>query len=173
MLVQSNMPKILLVFYSRTGTTKKAAQFIGGKISCDIEEIIDPADRSGAIGWLRCGREATLKTLPEINPISKKPADYNLVIIGTPIWSYNMASPVRTFLTQNKDRFKKVAFFCTMGGSGSERAFGDMETICRQPPLATLALLSGKVWGILKRDVTDKEQISEIENFTEKIIKPQ
>ncbi|MDY6965570.1 MAG: hypothetical protein SVM80_06305 [Halobacteriota archaeon] len=36
-----------LVYYSRTGTTKKVADAISDIINCDIEEIVDTKDRSG------------------------------------------------------------------------------------------------------------------------------
>ena len=33
--------KYLVVFYSRTGVTKKVAQYLAQRLSCDCEEIID------------------------------------------------------------------------------------------------------------------------------------
>ena len=80
-----------------------------------------------------------------ISEIKKDPAKYDLVIVGTPIWAWNVSSPVRTYLTENKGRFRKVAFFCTMGGSGAERAFGEMSGIIRKKPSRTLVLTTNQV----------------------------
>jgi len=74
---------LLVVFYSRTGTTKKVAEAIATKLGCDIEEIIDTKSRRGLLGFLRSGLEATLKRLTTIEEIKNDPASYDVVIIGT------------------------------------------------------------------------------------------
>lgn len=139
------MKKILVVYYSRTETTKKVAVKLGEKLGADLEEIRDIVDRKGVKGYLISGRDATLRKLTTLEKSEKNPADYDLVIIGTPIWSWNMSVPVRTYITENKDKFKEVAFFCTMGGSGDERAFGEMSEIIGKKPLATLTFKTVEV----------------------------
>ena len=132
--------KSIVVFYSRTGNTRKIAQAIAAKLKCPIEEIFDTKNRNGIKGYLFAGRDATFRKLAQIKTIAHNPRDYDIIIIGTPIWSFNISSPIRTYLEQNKRTLKNVAFFCTMGGSGSDRAFAEMEKICVKKPLATLAL---------------------------------
>ena len=41
----------LVVYYSRTGVTKKVAEAISRKLGSDVEEIIDQRDRSGPKGY--------------------------------------------------------------------------------------------------------------------------
>ena len=53
----------------------------------------------------------------------------------------------RTFLRQNAEKLKSVAFFCTQGGSGGERAFRQMEEVCGKKPVATLAILEKELKG--------------------------
>ena len=137
--------KALVVFYSRTGATKKVAVEIAESLKCDIEEIIDLHNRKGAIGYLKSGMHATLKKPAKIKKSRKNPASYGTVIIGTPIWSFNVSSPVRAYLMQNKGKIKKAAFFCTMGGSGGERAFREMEHLIGKRPAAVLDLKMGEV----------------------------
>ena len=137
--------KILVVYYSRTGTTKKIATAIASHVDCDLEEIGDVADRSGLVGYMKSGKEASLKQLPDIKAQKKDPADYDLVVIGTPIWAWDVASPVRTYLTRNAGKIKKAAFFCTMGGSGDKGAFKTMEGFCGTKPKATLVLRTKEV----------------------------
>ncbi len=134
--------KILVAYYSRTGTTKKVAEAISKQLKCDIEEVIDTKDRRGVIGYLSGGRDATLRKLTKIKPIKKNPANYDLVVVGTPIWSWNTIPAIRAYLTENK--FKKAAFFCTMGGSGDKRAFEEMEKLSIKPT-ATLTLTTKEV----------------------------
>jgi len=115
--------KTLIVYYSRTGATKKLAGFLAEKLGAESEEIKDTVKRAGVTGYLLAGRDASLRRLTKLETIKNNPADFDLVIIGTPIWAFNMSAPIRTYLTEQKDKFKRVAFFCTMGGSGDEKAF--------------------------------------------------
>ncbi|PIN86028.1 hypothetical protein COV19_06770 [Candidatus Woesearchaeota archaeon CG10_big_fil_rev_8_21_14_0_10_44_13] len=137
--------KSLVIFYSRTGTTKKVAMEIARLLKADTEEIIDTKNREGPIGYLLSGRDATLRKAARIKKPVKNPSSYDLVIIGTPIWAWNMSAPVRAYLIQAKGRIKKTAFFCTMGGSGDDRAFSEMEMILGKKPAAKLALLTKEV----------------------------
>lgn len=155
--------KILIVFYSRTGTTKTVAEFMAKELGADLEEIKGVKNYSGAMGYLMAGREATLKKAAAIEPAVKNPTDYDLVIVGTPIWSFNVASPVRAYLEQQKDKIKKTAFFCTMGGSGDQRAFTSMAETCGQKPLATLTLLTKEV-AENKFEEKTKEFLDKIKN---------
>ena len=146
------MSKILVVYYSRTGMTKKVAEKIKEKLNlaspaggCDVEEIISEKNRSGVIGYVICGREATLKILGEIKPIVINPLDYDLVVIGTPVWAWNISSPIRSYLENNKDKFKKIAGFCTMGGDGNKQVFAEIEKICGKKLVAQLALKTKEV----------------------------
>ena len=53
--------KILVVFYSRTGNTKKIGEEISKNLKSDIDEIIDQKSRNGAIGFLTGGIDAMKK----------------------------------------------------------------------------------------------------------------
>ena len=137
--------KILVAYYSRTGLTKKVAEKLASALGADQEEIITPDDRGGVVGYLKCGREAVTKASPLINPSKFNPADYDLVIVGTPVWAATMASPVRTYLTEQKDKLKRVAFFATQGGSGANRTIENMAGICGLKSEAGLVLLSKEI----------------------------
>jgi len=129
--------KTIVVFYSRTNNTKLVANIISKMLKCDIEEIIDTRNREGFFGYIRAGYESTFKKLTVIKKTKYNSSKYDLVIIGTPVWA-GLSSPVRTYLSKNKN-LKKVAFFCTMGGSGNKRTFRQMEGLSKKP-LATLTL---------------------------------
>ena len=153
--------KILVVYYSRTGTTKKVAETIASDLKCDSEEIIDTKNRSGFWGYLKSGRDAMKKRLTILEPIKKNPASYDLVVIGTPIWAWAVSAPVRTYIVQNADKFKKVAFFCTMGGSGDIKAFKEMESISGKTAIASL--------GLRQSDVKNDSYKGKVDKFIEEI----
>jgi flavodoxin len=153
--------KILTTFYSRSGTTKKIGEQIADELKCDIEEFFDTQKRSGIIGWLKCGYQATRKKLTVLKPIEKNLNDYDLVIIGTPIWNGNVSVPSRTYVIENASKFKSVAFYCTAGGSDGEKAFANMENSCNKKPVAVL--------GITKKDIKNEMHLEKIKNFIAKI----
>lgn len=131
----------LVVFYSRTGNTKKIAKTIAQELNADIEEIQDIQNRKGPIGFIKSGREAMSEKLTQIKN-TKDPSKYKTVIIGTPVWASNISSPVRTYIHNNKTKFKKVAFFCTTGGTGTNKIFKKMRDSCNKKPIDSLAITS-------------------------------
>lgn len=149
--------RTLVVYYSRTGTTKTVGEAIAAILKCDKEEIVDTKDRSGVIGWLYAGRDATRRMLTNLMPIKKDPAVYELVIIGTPVWSLNMCAATRTYIEENKKKFRRVAFFCTLGRLGGKRTFTEMETACGKKPVAALELTT--------KEVKDNKYSAKIKKF--------
>jgi flavodoxin len=130
--------KTLIVYYSRSGTTRKVAEYLAESLKADIEEIKD-GGRKGLFGWLRSGKEGFTKTASKIEDVKKFPGNYDITIIGTPVWAGNMASPIRSYMEQFGDRIEKTAFFCTCGSSEGT-AFIDLRALTKKKPLATLAL---------------------------------
>ena len=130
----------LIVYYSRTGLTEQVANVMSEKINCDLVEIEDNVDRSGFTGFVKSGWQAFAEKKPEIEDIDYKIEDYDIVIIGTPIWTGNVSSPVRSFLVENREKFNKVAFFCTFGGTGSSTTLDNMEVLAGNIPEATLSI---------------------------------
>jgi flavodoxin len=159
--------KILVVFYSRSGKTKKAAEAISDILKCDKEEIFDIKSREGITGFLSAGSDANLRRLTAIKEIKNNPSLYDLVIIGTPIWSSNVSTPIKTYLSLYQEDFKKVAFFCTRLSSDPKKIFDDMKNLSQKTPLALLELTSREV----ARDQYTQKVKEFIENLKEELKK--
>lgn len=121
--------RVLVVYYSRTGNTKKVAEVISKTLKADLDEVVDLKNRRWLAGWIGGGRAAATKKLTEIK-FKKDPSKYDLVVIGTPVWAGNMVPAVRTYLTKHK--LRKVAFFATFGGR-EDKTFEEMEKISSKP----------------------------------------
>jgi hypothetical protein len=52
---------------------------------------------------------------------------------------------MRTYITTNKSKFKRVAFFCTQGGTENQLLFDEMEALCEKRPVNILALRDKEV----------------------------
>jgi flavodoxin len=135
------LAKTLVVYYSRTGNTKKIAEEVAAALQADVEELKDGKSRRGPIGFIMAGREAVRKVPANLKALQHDPAAYDLVVVGTPVWANTVCSPVRTFLERNRAGFKSVAWFCTAGAedpTGAEKAFAAMTEASGLAPAATL-----------------------------------
>lgn len=131
--------KALVVYFSRTGNTKKIAESIAEELGCDIEEIVDTKNRSGALGYMHSGKDAMRKSLTKIKDMKYDPSEYDLAIIGTPVWVGKLSTPVRTFIHQYTDQLSKVAFFATHSSDDAQNAFTDMEKLSEKKPVAVMS----------------------------------
>ncbi|MGZ3252886.1 MAG: flavodoxin family protein [Burkholderiaceae bacterium] len=139
------MKSCLVVYYSRTGMTRKMAEAIALQYGCDIEAIHEDNPRTGMFNYLRSGYEALTRKVPDINRTVRNPADYSLTILGTPVWGSHMSSPMRSYITRNKDRFNQVAAFCTMGGSGGDKALDDIGALCGKKLVGRMKLTDKEI----------------------------
>lgn len=129
--------KVLVVYYSRTGNTKKVAEDIARATKADVEQLIDKKDRSGAGGYIIAGKDAARENLADIEPVKNDPMKYDLVVLGTPVWAWNMAPALRTYITNNKAAFKNVALFTTAGATKPDKIVNKMETLAGKKSIAT------------------------------------
>jgi len=150
--------KVLVVYYTRKGATEKIAKEISGRLGADIEGIVDKKNRKGIIGWLRAGRDARARNLTEIEKPQREPSIYDLVVIGTPVWNGTISTPIRTYITQYRERFQDVAVFCTHSLAKDNTVLGEMEALVGKKPLASLKLRR-------KEQVETGEYIPKVEEF--------
>ncbi|HUU74116.1 MAG TPA: flavodoxin [Burkholderiales bacterium] len=130
--------KTLVIYFSRTGHTQKIAEAIAANYGSDIEKIKEVNDWSGVSRYLAAGRDAMFKRPGSIQSAHKEPVQYDLIILGTPIWAWNLSPPMRAYIAGHKSKLNQVAFFCTEGGSGGKRAFRQMADLIGKQPVATL-----------------------------------
>ncbi len=152
--------KALVVYYSLSGDTRKIAEKLASKLDCDIEEIVDKTKRSGFIGFIKSGYQAYRRKIVSIEKPAENPADYDIVILGTPVWAGTITPAVRTYITANADSIEKVAFFCSIAGNKDKKTFRVLEEITGQNPVAKLT-------------VTDKDRSrgynESVDDFVDKI----
>lgn len=143
--------RILIVYFSRTGTTRAVARAIQKELHCEIHGLVDRTPREGAGGYVRSVVDALFDPLfgfdrpADLLPLSCSLSDYDLVLVGGPIWNGSAATPIRTFLSQHRDELHHVAFFSTYAGTDSARALRTMADLAGKDPLLTLALRRAEV----------------------------
>ena len=119
----------LVVYFSATGNTENAARAIAEQLDADLFEIT-PADpyTSADLNWNdpesrvsveHAQKEAgTLQPVPLANATPDNWSSYDTVFIGYPIWWFEAAWPVESFVQANDFTGKTVIPFCTSASSG-------------------------------------------------------
>ena len=136
--------KTLIIYFSRTGRTRRLAQRLAQLLGADTEEIECLRYRLGLFGWwryLRAGFDSVQGNVPPIKPLNKDPADYDRILLGTPIWTSYPSLPIRAFLKDSPKLPSNVAAFLTYGGqSEPDKAFDMMAEMLGQPINNRLAI---------------------------------
>jgi flavodoxin len=151
----------LIIYFSRTGRTRKVAKAIQKVTGFDLEEIKEKAGRVGTLGYLKSGMESTRRMLPQIIPPTHDPSLYDIVIIGTPICASNMSSPIRAFITEYKNKINKIALFCTGDGVDPEKVFIPISELLGKEPMAT--------FGLIGPEREDESASKKIQEFAAKL----
>ena len=91
------------------------------------------------------GSAVTFKKKPDLEPYSFNASDYDLVIIGTPVWASNFTPPLRTFFEDNDLTGKKIAVIATSAGGDSSKCIQAVKEATKTDALAaTLSLTDPK-----------------------------
>lgn len=116
------MSKALVVYFSATGTTQRAANALAAAIGADIEEI-EPAEAYTAadLDW----RDSNSRTSREHRDRSARPElagdpspdGYDVIFLGYPLWWETAPRAVRTWLESHDFSGKKLITFATSSSS--------------------------------------------------------
>lgn len=111
--------KKLVVLYSYDGNTRFIGNVIAESINADVLEL-KPVTEMSSKGFLKYvwgGKKVVLKEKPPLHPFDKNPLEYDVLFIGTPVWAFTFAPPLRTFFSNVVLENKKIALFCCHEGS--------------------------------------------------------
>ena len=123
-----DLDNTLVVYFSATGNTGEAAGYIAGAIGADVFEIV-PTDpyTSEDLNWnnpeSRVSVEHAQKEAGTLQPVPLADAtpdnwdSYDTVFIGYPIWWFEAAWPVESFVRANDFTGKTVIPFRTSSSS--------------------------------------------------------
>ena len=124
--------KTLVVYYSWScGNTEKIAEQLADACDADIARIetVDPYPEDYQETVDQGQREVNAGFMPEIEPLECNPADYDVIVIGTPTWWYTMAPAVKTLIAANDFTGKTVVALST-NGSWPGNVTADIEDAC-------------------------------------------
>lgn len=126
--------KILYLYYSMDGNCRRLSKHMAAATGGDIQEVkpaVEKVPAHGAGKYLIGGKMTLMGETPELAPLAKRPEGYDLSVLGTPVWSWRMVPPIRSFLTGRQWAGGKVALFAMYRGSAGF-ALSGMAKLVRQ-----------------------------------------
>ena len=113
-LSQSDI-KVLVAYFSYSGTTKNIANAISEKTGGDLFEIT-PQDGYSNV-YMESNREIRGNERPALTDTVENMEEYDIVFVGYPVWWHATPAPINTFLESYDLTGKLIIPFCTSGGS--------------------------------------------------------
>ena len=155
------MASTLCIYYSRTGKTKNVMTEIAAALDAELVEITDGVNRAGLIGAVKSCLDAVRRSTRFLEHFAtEKPLkDYDLVIIGTPVWAGRCSSIVREFLKKYGRDLERVAYVITRTDEKNhqEQVFDQMDLYTAAPRLCAASIRAGDVGEAFWREEFLKE----------------
>lgn len=119
--------KILIVYYSMSGITKKVVEIFKEKLKKNFSVEIFELQTEPKLSEKNIKSEFKIVSYPSIE-------NFDMIIVGGPVWAFGINYPVLTFLKQlSKIEEKNFILFVTMGfpfaWMGGNRAIKMMKEI--------------------------------------------
>ncbi len=136
--------KTAIVYYSMHGNVRYVSEKVAKELGADLIELVPVKayPDKGAMQFIWGGSAVTFKKKPELEPYTFNASDYDLVIIGTPVWASNFTPPLRTFFENNDLTGKKIAVIATSAGGDSAKCVEAVKAAAKADSLAAVLSLT-------------------------------
>ena len=130
--------KVLVAYFSATGTTAKVAEKLASVTGGELFEIKPKYPYSAAdLNWMNKDSRSSIemndrRSRPEIANQVEDMSRYHVVFVGFPIWWYREPSIIDTFMEAYDFSDKTVVPFATSGGSGMGDSGKNMQELAPQ-----------------------------------------
>ena len=142
--------KILVAYFSATGTTKAVATELANAINADIYEIVPEVPYTNDdLNW----RDKSSRSSLEMKDDTSRPVigsdkvenmeQYDVIFLGGPIWWYKLSHIINSFLESYDMSGKKIVLFATSGGSGLGNSVEALEESAPGARIVDGAILKG------------------------------
>ena len=141
--------KILVAYFSATGTTEKVAEKLAKATDADLFKIIPHQPYSADdLNWQNPNSRRSVEmqdktSRPAISSKVENMQVYDVIFIGFPVWWYREPSIIDTFMESYDFSGKTIIPFATSGGSPIGNSGSNMQTLA---PKAKV--LEGKCFSV-------------------------
>ena len=134
--------KTLIVYYSRTGVTKRVAEALAKTVDADTAEIRCEAYRPGFPRLIKAIMDAgRRKPSAPIDPPHPDYARYGAIVIAAPVWAGRPAPPLQAWLETKPPLPEHVALMVTYAGDPAiDKAEETVAALIGRPVEASFSL---------------------------------
>lgn len=133
------MRSVLLICYSRTGTSRRLAQLLASQHGWPVGEVLDARPRMGLAGLGRCVLDALLRRAPDVRYFGPAPDAFDAVVLVSPVWLGRLSGPMRGFVAARERPPRAWAAATTSGGGSTDRVHHELQQLLGRPPLVAQA----------------------------------
>lgn len=145
------MSKKLVAYFSCSGVTAKAANNIAEAIGADLFEIKPEVPYTKEdLNWMDQQSRSTIEmknpaSRPAVAEKLSNMADYDVVLVGFPIWWYVAPTIINTFLESYDMSGKTIILYATSGGSGFGKTLKNLEGSCPGAVIKEGRIMNGRI----------------------------
>lgn len=143
-ILEKENPKILVTYFSYSGTTENMAIALSEKLGADVFKI-EPKEAYSNV-YTESNSQIRHNEKPELTGSVKNIEDYDIVFVGYPVWWHATPAPVTAFLESYDMSGKLIIPFCTSGESDISETMPTFLNSCE----------GGAVYGEMRLSGTDQ-----------------
>jgi len=136
------MDSILVVCYSHTGVSRRAAELLCSHHGWPLGNVQEVHPHRGT--W-RCVLDSLLRRRPEVRYEGPAPSDFHTIVLVSPIWMYSLAGPMRSFVAREREALRRVAVISTMNAGGASNAVGEIAHLLGHGVIEAAAFTSREI----------------------------
>lgn len=126
---QKSELKVLVSYFSYSGTTESVAKTLSTKLNADSFSIEPKEEYTNP--YTQGNSEIRNNRKPELKNTVENMDEYDVIFIGFPIWFHATPTPINSFLESYDLTGKIIIPFCTSGGSDINEAMPTFLNSCK------------------------------------------
>lgn len=128
MIMEAQRMRSVIFYYSLEGNTENIVNRIVEGTQRDVCRLV--AHRSypkNGLKYFFGGMDVVLKRTPRLEPLTRRPESYDLIVLATPVWGGSYAPAIRSFLKEHNLSGKKIILVATTAGGDASKCFKAMK----------------------------------------------
>lgn len=115
--MEKSNPRIIVVYFSYDETVEKIATEAAKALGADtLRLLVVEKQDEPRVKYLWGNDSVSMNPNPVLQKLDPNPEDYDLILLGSPVWSMNYAPPFRSFFKEVNLEGKMVGIFCVHEG---------------------------------------------------------
>ena len=140
--------KTLIVYFSFSGNNELLAKELRNTLNCDLYPVRELKKRAGISIFL----DILFKRTPAIKKPDINLADYDHMILVSPVWAGRIANPLKSFIKLKKEQIADYSFISLCGAGGNKDLEAELRRLTGKKPIAVCELAVRDLLPVEKKD---------------------